>query len=126
MQLILKKVDQTDLSKVGLDFELFKTYTDGYMSEMDPYITQEELALMSESIRIITIELAMRSLNDYINGDTYFKINYPTHNLDRARNQLALVKDIENKMDDIKAYMSESYKKHINESPEKPKVKVLQ
>lgn len=91
---------------------------------MDPYITQEELALMSETIRIITLELAMRFLNDYINGDTYFKINYPTHNLDRARNQLALVKDIENKMDDIKAYISESYKKHINELPEKPKVKV--
>ena len=96
------------------------------MSEMATYITQEELSLMSESIRIITLELAMRFLNDYINGDTYFKINYPTHNLDRARNQLALVKDIENKMDDIKAYISESYKKHINESPEKPKVKVLQ
>ena len=124
MQLILKKVDKTDLSKVGLDFELFKTYTDGYMSEMAPYITQEELALMSESIRIITLELAMRFLNDYINGDTYFKINYPTHNLDRARNQLALVKDIENKMDDIKSYISESYKKNINESPEKQKVKV--
>ena len=62
---------------------------------------------MSESIRIIALELAMRFLNDYINGDTYFKINYPTHNLDRARNQLALVKDIENKMDDIKAYIEE-------------------
>ena len=72
---------------------------------MAPYITQEELTLMNESIRIITLELAMRFLNDYINGDTYFKINYPTHNLDRARNQLALVKDIENKTYDIKAYI---------------------
>ena len=83
------------------------------MSEMAPYITQEELPLMRESI-IKILELAMRFLNDYINGDTYFKINYPTHNLDRARNQLALVKDIENKMDDIKAYISESYKKYVN------------
>ena len=91
---------------------------------MAPYITQEELALMSESIRIITLELAMRFLKDYINGDAYFKINYHTHNLDRARNQLALVKDIENKMDDIKAYIIENYKKHINESQEKTKVKV--
>ena len=40
MQLILKKVDETDLSKVGLDFELFKTYIDGYMSEMALHITQ--------------------------------------------------------------------------------------
>ena len=94
------------------------------MSGIAQYITQEELSLVSESIRIITLELAMWFLNDYINGDTYFKINYPTYNLDRARNQLVLVKDIENKMDDIKAYISESYKKHINESPEKSKVKV--
>ena len=93
---------------------------------MVPYITQEELTLMSESIRIITLELAMWLLNDYINGDTYFKINYPTHNLDSARNQLALVKDIENKMEDIKAYISESYKKHINQSPKKQNVKVFQ
>ena len=54
----------------------------------------------------------MRFLNDYINGDTYFKINYPTHNLVRAGNQLALVKDIENKMNNIKSYISESYKKY--------------
>ena len=93
---------------------MFKTYTDGYMSKMAPYITQEELTLMSESTRIIILELAMRFLNDYINGDTYFKINYPTYNLDRARKQLALVKAIENKTDDIKAYISESYKKCIN------------
>ena len=88
-----------------------KTYTDGYMSGIAQYITQEELSLVSESIRIITLELAMWFLNDYINGDTYFKIIYPTYNLDRARNQLVLVKDIENKMDDIKVYISESYKK---------------
>ena len=54
-----EKEDETDLSKVGFDFELFKTYTDGYMSGIAQYITQEELSLVSESIRIITLELAM-------------------------------------------------------------------
>ena len=92
---------------------------------MAPYITQEELSLMSESIRIITLELAMRFLNDYINGDTYFKIDYPRYNLDRARNQLALVKDIENKMDDIKAYISESYKKTYQRITRKIKSKSI-
>ena len=55
---------------------------------------------MGESIRIITLELAIRFLNDYINGDTYFKTNYDKHNLDRARNQLKLVQDIEYKFDE--------------------------
>lgn len=106
------KEDEIDLSKVHINLELFKAYTDGYLSEMAPYITYEELSLMGESIRIITLELAIRFLNDYINGDTYFKTNYEKHNLDRARNQIALVKDIESKLDYINYYIYESYNKH--------------
>lgn len=106
------KEDDTDLSKVGLNLELFESYTQGYLSEMAPYLTQEELSLMGESIRIITLELAIRFLNDYINGDTYFKINYDKHNLDRVRNQIALVKDIEQKIDYINSYIIECYKQY--------------
>lgn len=106
--------DETDLSKVSIDLDLFKAYTDGYLSEMAPYITYEELSLMGESIRIITLELGMRFLNDYINGDTYFKINYEKHNLDRARNQLALVLDIESKLDYINNYIYDSYNKYTS------------
>ena len=105
------KEDETDLSKVSLNLELFEAYTKGYLSEMAPYITYEELSLMGESIRIITLELAIRFLNDYINGDTYFKTNYEKHNLDRARNQLALVKDIEYKLDYINNFINDNYKK---------------
>ena len=65
--------DSTNLDEVYLDLELFKSYTDGYLSEMAPYLTNNELSLMGESIRIITLELAIRFLSDYINGDTYFK-----------------------------------------------------
>ena len=106
------KEDETDLSKVSLDLNLFEAYTEGYLSEMAEYITEEELELMGESIRIITLELAIRFLNDYINGDTYFKTNYEKHNLDRARNQLALVYDIERKMDYINNFIYDTYKKY--------------
>ena len=108
------KEDETDLSKVGINLELFEAYTDGYLSEMAPYITYEEVSLMSESIRVITLELAIRFLNDYINGDTYFKINYEKHNLDRTRNQIALVKDIESKLDYMHNYILKSYQKYRN------------
>ena len=104
--------DETDLEKVSLNLELFKAYTEGYLSEMAQFITKEELSLMGESIRIITLELAIRFLNDYINGDTYFKTNYEKHNLDRTKNQLALVKDIENKLDDINKFINECYQKY--------------
>ncbi len=102
--------DEKNLKKVSINLELFQAYTDGYLSEMAPYLKYEEVSLMAESIRIITLELAIRFLNDYINGDTYFKIDYDTHNLDRARNQIALVKDIEKKMDYMNNYILESYK----------------
>ena len=107
------KEDEADLSKISLDLDLFEAYTDGYLSEMAEYLTYEEVNLMADAIRIITLELAIRFLNDYINGDTYFKTDYEKHNLNRARNQIALVKDIELKMDYMKNYIQECYEKHI-------------
>ena len=47
---------------------------------------------------IITLETGIRFLTDYLNGDTYFRIHYPQHNIDRARNQFALVADMEKKL----------------------------
>ena len=110
------KEDEKDLSKVYINLDLFKAYTDGYMSQMANNLTETEVSLMGESIRIIALELAIRFLNDYINGDTYFKIDYPTHNLDRARNQLKLVVDIEEKLDLINNYIYESYNKYKKSS----------
>ena len=104
--------DETDLSKISIDMDLFKAYTDGYMSEMAPYLCNEEVELMGRAVLIITIELAIRFLNDYINGDTYFKINYDKHNLDRTRNQIKLAQDIESKLDDINKYIKESFDKY--------------
>lgn len=114
--------DEKDLKKVSINLELFKAYTDGYLSEMAPYLKYEEVSLMAESIRIITLELAIRFLNDYINGDTYFKIDYDTHNLDRARNQIELVKDIESKLEYMNNYILNSYEKYRKNSKVKKKV----
>lgn len=108
--------DETNLSKVKLDLELFEAYTDGYLSEMAEYLTYEEVNLMAEAIRIITLELAIRFLDDYIIGDDYFKTNYEKHNLDRARNQIALVMDIEKKFDYMKKYIQECYEKYLKEN----------
>lgn len=108
--------DETDLSKVSINLKLFEAYTNGYLSEMAPYLEYEEATLMAESIRIITLELAIRFLNDYINGDTYFKIDYENHNLDRARNQLHLVKDIEENLDYMNNYIMKNYRKYCDEA----------
>lgn len=106
------KEDEKDLKKVELNMELFEAYTHGYLSEMADYLTEDEVCNMGESIRIITFELALRFLNDYINGDTYFKIKYDKHNLVRARNQLKLLSDIDKKMPEINKFILDTYKKH--------------
>lgn len=111
--------DEKDLSKVSLDMEMFKAYTDGYLSEMADYLKTAEVNNMANSIKVITLELAIRFLSDYLNGDTYFKTDYETHNLDRARNQLKLVKDIESKMPEMEEYISLCYKKYKGNSKTK-------
>ena len=106
--------DEHDLSKVKIDLELFESYTRGYLSEISDCITQEELNLMAKSIEIITLELAIRFLNDYINGDTYFKVEYNKQNLYRTKAQLALVKDIETKLDYMDSFIKKCYKQNTN------------
>ena len=106
--------DEHDLTKVKIDLELFESYTRGYLSEISDCITQEELNLMAKSIGIITLELAIRFLNDYINGDTYFKVEYNKQNLYRTKTQLALVKDIETKLDYMDSFIKKCYKQNAN------------
>ena len=57
-------------------------------------MTEAELKLLPLSVKLLTYECGIRFLTDYLNGDTYFKIHRPNHNLDRARNQFKLVADI--------------------------------
>ena len=103
--------DEKDLSKVYLNLELTKAYLNGYLEEMADYLKQDELYYIGASIKILTYELALRFLTDYINGDTYFKVKYKEHNADRFKNQYALLKDIDSKMNDINRYVR---KKTIN------------
>ena len=87
--------DETDLSKVSLDLDLFKVYAEGFIEGCDGSLTETELELLPVGAIMMTLECGMRFLTDYLNGDVYFKIHRPNHNLDRARNQFALVEDME-------------------------------
>ena len=91
--------DETDLSKVTLDLELFETYAKGFIEGCGGSLTEKEIELLPEGAMMMTLECGMRFLTDYLEGDTYFKIHRENHNLDRARNQFALVADMERKLD---------------------------
>ena len=97
--------DERDLSKMSLDMDLFKKFTDGFLSEVSSVLTKEEIHLLPLGVKVITCELAMRFLTDYIDGDEYFKIKYPDHNLVRARAQMKLLTEIESRYDQMVDYV---------------------
>lgn len=101
--------DETDLDNVFMDNSMFEKFTEGYLSEVASEITEEEVKLMGKSIEIMTFELALRFLQDYLDGDVYFTCNYEEQNLNRARAHIKMVEDIERKMSYIEKYIWESY-----------------
>ena len=82
--------DEADLSKVGLRLPVFKAMTEGFLSEMSGLLTPAERENLVEGGRWLTLMQVIRFLADYLEGDIYYKTNYPEHNLVRTRNQLAL------------------------------------
>ena len=93
--------DEPDLSKVSLDLYYFKAYAEGFLGECGDTLNECEKENLAFASKLITLELGMRFLTDYLNGDVYFKTDYPEHNLVRAKNQLALATDMERKMDEM-------------------------
>jgi Ser/Thr protein kinase RdoA (MazF antagonist) len=88
--------DVQELSRMTLDLHLFEVYTKGYLDGCHS-LTKREIELLPLGAKIITLELAVRFLTDYLESDHYFKTDYPDHNLVRARAQLKLVQDMEAK-----------------------------
>lgn len=91
--------DEKDLSKVSLDLKLFKTYVTGFLEGCNGSLTDNELKMLAIGAKTMTLECGMRFLTDYLQGDIYFNIHRPDHNLDRSRTQFKLVEDMEQKMD---------------------------
>jgi len=86
--------DEADPDKVSFDEGKFTAFTEGFIGAVRHSLTQDELGNMVRGAFSITVELAARFLDDYLCGDTYFRVDYPGHNLVRARNQLRLAEDI--------------------------------
>ena len=94
--------DETDLSKVSLDLELFEAYAKGFIKGCNGSLTPTELDLLPIGAMMMTLECGMRFLTDHLEGDVYFKIHRPDHNIERARNQFALFADMERKLPQMK------------------------
>ena len=104
--------DETDLSKVHFDTDLFRAYTDAYLEVLADRISPREIELLPMGAKLMTLECGMRFLADHINGDVYFHVHRENHNLDRARTQFKLVAEMEEKADELNAIVAACREKY--------------
>ncbi len=87
--------DEKDLAKVEMLPEMFEALVRGYLASAGGFLCPAERAQLVFSARLITFEIGIRFLADYLQGDSYFKTHRPGHNLDRARVQFKMVASFE-------------------------------
>ncbi len=87
--------DATDLSKLDLRMDRFESLASGYLVAAQSFLNTAEIENLAFSGKLLTLECGIRFLTDYLQGDVYFKIKRPEHNIDRCRNQFAFVAAIE-------------------------------
>lgn len=95
--------DERDYSKVSMSMEMFSAYIKGYLEKMKSLLCESEINNLAFSGLYITYEQVLRFLMDYIDGDNYYKIKYPEHNLVRTRSQYTLLRSMEDQLDEMNA-----------------------
>lgn len=103
--------DDPNLDEVGMSMDMFKAYMEGYLSEMRSSLVPAEIDNLAFSGLYITYEQVLRFLMDYIDGDTYYKIKYPEHNLVRTRAQYKLLQSMEEQLPAMNAFIAEEASK---------------
>ena len=97
--------DDPNLDNVSMSQEMFEAYMGGYLSQMKDSLTPSEIEYLAFSGVYITYEQVLRFLMDYIDGDTYYKIAYPDHNLVRTRAQYKLLQSMEAQLGQMEAFV---------------------
>ena len=97
--------DEPDLSKVRMQMPMFRKLAEGYLSTAGQFLTRTEKSYIAFSGKLITYEIGIRFLTDYLSGDTYFRIHRSGHNLDRCRTQFKLVESIERQEELMQKYV---------------------
>lgn len=97
--------DERDLSRVQMNFEMYEALLRGYLETAGEFLNDREKENLAFSGKLITFEIGLRFLTDYLRGDTYFKVHREGHNLDRCRTQFKLVESIEASEDRMNALL---------------------
>jgi Ser/Thr protein kinase RdoA (MazF antagonist) len=98
--------DDPDLSKIDVRLDRFEALVRGYLSTAGSFLNRAEIENLAFSGKLLTFECGIRFLTDYLQGDVYFKIQRPGHNLDRCRSQFALVAAIEKRLGELEGVVA--------------------
>jgi len=101
--------DSPEYEQIQFRCDIFEAFTKGYLSSMKKFLTPLEIEMLPFAVSLFPLMQAVRFLTDYLNGDTYYKILYPTHNLIRTRNQLQFFKCIISQKDYMKDFIKTCY-----------------
>lgn len=93
--------DDADLNNVSVDLDIYTSYAQGYLETARSFLLPLEIELLPFGARLLTYMQTVRFFTDYLNGDTYYKIRFPGHNLQRTKAQLKLLKDLEDKQNKL-------------------------
>jgi len=97
--------DDRDPDNVEFDMDIFRAFTEGYLESAASFLTPAETDNLPYAVALFPYMQAVRFLTDYLNGDTYYRIQYPEHNLIRTRAQFKLLQSIEKKTPEMKAFI---------------------
>jgi len=104
--------DERDLDRVALDIDLFRGFSEGFVAQTAKGLTDAELENLPLGALVMTYEVGLRFLTDYLDGDQYFRIESPDHNLVRARCQFKLLSDMEKRRGEMDGIVRELIRKY--------------
>lgn len=102
--------DDPDLDKVNFNMEIFEAFTKGYLESARSFLLPVEIENLPYAAALFPYMQCVRFLTDYLNGDTYYKIQYPEHNLVRTKAQFKLLQSVEEHIGQMKKYIAETLK----------------
>ena len=99
--------DDENLNNVGVNMDIFKAYTRGYVERAKSFLTPLEISMLPYGGRLLTYMQTVRFLTDYLGGDTYYKTHRPGHNLIRTRAQFKLLQSLEEHAEEMDSFVKE-------------------
>jgi Ser/Thr protein kinase RdoA (MazF antagonist) len=109
--------DEPEVEKIRVNTDLFRAYTEGYLKMAGSFLTDKEVESLSWGMLLLPYMQGVRFLTDYLQGDTYFKITYPEHNLVRAKAQFSLFTKLHELSPQLRQIITDSVAAHKNILP---------